>query len=162
MSSTTQLEHWAADNEPLYHHAAFLGVFASDCLPDPAAAALAAPAALVVNYDPSDQPGSHWCSVLWTRRVVAWFDSYGLPPDAPDLLVGHSTHFRRWLSVLSRGLGLDQYSYNTADLQSPGETTCGHWAIQFLKNGPKKGWDQFGPDLAANDRHIRELVELEA
>ena len=158
MSTTAQLERWAAENAPLYNDATFLGVFASDQLPDPHTVAIRAPAALVVNYDPGDMPGSHWCSILVTRRAVLWFDSHGLLPDAPDLLVGHSTSFGCWLSSLCLHLGLRRYSWNTADLQSLAETTCGHWAVLLLQDGPKKGWRRFGPDQEANDALIRQLV----
>ena len=161
MSTTAQLERWATKHPPLYHNAAFLGVFASDCLPDPETTATRAPAALVVNYDPNDLPGSHWCSVIITRGVVCWFDSYGLPPDAPDLLIGHETHFRGWLTAVCRLLGLAHFSSNQSDLQSLGESTCGHWALFFLKNGPHEGWEHFGSDLEANDLLIQKLVVLE-
>ena len=161
MSTTTQLQHWASGNSPLYRNATFIGVFPSDHLPDPRDVAASAPGALIVNYDPADLPGSHWCSVLVTRRAVWWFDSYGLPPDAPDLLLGHTTHFRRWLARVCAHLRLPAYDWNTADLQSLGETTCGHWASWFIKHGPKKGWAPFGRNPEANDALIRRLVWFE-
>ena len=95
MSTTTQLQHWASGNSPLYNNATFLGVFPSDRLPDPQDVATSTYAVLIVNYDPADLPGSHWCAILINHRAVSWFDSYGLPPDAPDLLLGHKTHFHR-------------------------------------------------------------------
>lgn len=160
MSTTAQLERWAT-KQPLYDNAKFIGVFASDRLPDPMTTAMHARAkalALVVNYDPNDLPGSHWCAVLITRGLCCWFDSYGLPPDAPDIILGHSTTFRRWLSSVCQQLGLAQFSWSAADLQSPGEMTCGHYAVLFLKNGPAKKWDLFGSDLEANDALVRRLV----
>ena len=160
MSTTAQLERWAEKHEPLYDNAAFLGAFASDRLPDPRTTATRAPAAFVVDYDPSGLPGSQWCSVLITSRAVCWFDAYGLPPDAPDLLVGHPTWFCLWLASLCRQLKLARYSWSAADLQGPGDMTCGHFAVLFLKNGPAKKWDLFGFDLEANDRLVRRLVLL--
>ena len=160
MSTTAQLKYWVARHRPLRNTSTFLGVFASDQLPDPESVAARAPAALVGNYDRHTLPGSHWCSILITRRKVCWFDSYGLPPDTPDLLLGHETHFRGWLSDVCRPLGLTYFDANHADLQSLGENTCGHWAVFFLKHGRKKWWGQFGPDLVANDALIRRLVRL--
>ena len=160
MTTTEELEHWATDHSPLYNNAMFLGVFPSDRLPDPQDVAASTPAALIVNYDPADLPGSHWCSVIATHRGVRWFDSYGLPPDAPDLILGHTTRFRQWLARVCEKLHLPAYDWNTADLQSLGETTCGHWAAFFLANGPKNGWAPFGPDPEANDALIRRLVRF--
>ena len=115
---------------------------------------------LVFNYDPADMPGSHWVAVLVQPSKLSWFDSYGLAPDSSDLFVGHRTYFRAWLSRVCRRLGLDGYEYNRADLQSPGEVTCGHWAVYFAKNGPETDWEMFGPDRGKNDRLIRRLVHL--
>ena len=88
MSTTTQLEAWAAKHVPR-----FLGVFAADTLPDPSVVAHAAPTSLVVNYDPHELPGSHWVACRISRRVAEWFDSFGLAPDADDLILGHATYF---------------------------------------------------------------------
>ena len=50
MSTTSQLELWAAKNI-----SDFVGVYASDNLPT----AVKAPCSLIVNYDPKNLPGSH-------------------------------------------------------------------------------------------------------
>ena len=160
MTTTVELNHWATGHKPLYNNATFIGVFPSDRLPDPQDVAESAPVAFFVNYDPRDFPGSHWCSVIVTPTMVAWFDSYGLPPDAPDLILGHKTHFHHWLVRVCALLHLPAYDWNTADLQSLGETTCGHWAAFFLANGPKNGWAPFGPDSEVNDALIRRLVRF--
>ena len=55
---------------------------------------------------------------------------------------------------------LYSFEYNSVELQSIHETTCGLWALYFAKNGPNKGWDIFGPDLERNDHLIRQLVHL--
>ena len=105
-------------------------------------------------------PGSHWVAVSVQPSSISWFDSYALGPDSPDLLLGHRTHFRAWLSRVRQRVGLSDYEYNLADLQSPGETTCGHWAAYFAKNGPNEGWEAFGPDRKHNDHLIRQLVRI--
>ena len=158
MSTMTQLEHWLMGHEPLYKNATFIGVYPSDRLHNPQDVAASAPVALIVNYDPADLPGSHWCSILITRRAVWWFDSYGLPPDAPDLLLGHKTHFHHWLARVCALMHLPANEWNTADLQNLGETTCGHYALWFTKHGLKNGWASFGPNPEANDALIRRIV----
>lgn len=158
MSTTTQLESWAAKNIP---H--FLGVFAADTLPHPEVAAdttYHAPTSLVVNYDPHEMSGSHWVACRIRRHEVEWFDSFGLAPDADDLILGHKTRFREWLGVVCHRLGLTGFSWNTADLQALSGRTCGHYAVWFARNGPKKGWEGFGPHREANDRAIQRLVQL--
>ena len=154
MSTTTQLEAWAAKHIP---H--FLGVFSAYSLPDPEIAANTAPTALIVNYDPGP-PGSHWVACRVDRHAVEWFDSFGLAPDADDLILGHQTQFREYLEEVCRLLGVDAYSFNTADLQSLPARTCGHYALYFALHGPKKGWESFGPHREANDRRIQQLVKL--
>ena len=154
MSSTNQLERWGH----AHIKKGFIGVFAADKLQDPDEIEM--PTTCVVNYDPANMPGSHWASVLIKSSSVSWFDSYGLAPDSPDLLIGHRTHFRAWLSRVCQRLGLNTYEYNSVDLQSPGETTCGLWALYFAKNGPNKGWEAFGPNREYNDSLIRQLVRL--
>ena len=155
MTSTGELQRWGRTH---ITNSTFLGVFPADRLPPPDE--VEAPAACVVNYDPANMPGSHWVAVSVQPSSVSWFDSYGLGPDSPDLLIGHRTHFRTWLSRVCQRLGLGSYQYNRADLQSPGETTCGHWAAYFAKNGPERGWEVFGSDREHNDRLIRQLVRI--
>ena len=155
MSTTTQLDAWAAKNI-----SRFYGVFSADTLPEPAEVADAAPTTLIVNYDPHDMPGSHWVACRVDRHELAWFDSFGLPPDSDDLILGHQTHFRKWLERVCHQLRLKTYSYNTADLQALSGKTCGHYSLWFCKNGPKKGWENFGPDREKNDLVIQQLVRL--
>ena len=155
MTSAGMLERWGRAH---ITNSRFLGVFPADRLPPPDD--FEPPVSAVFNYNPAHMPGSHWVAVLVQPSSVSWFDSYGLGPDSPDLLVGHLTYFRVWLSRVCQRLGLSSYGFNCADLQSPGETTCGQWAVYFAKNGPKTGWEAFGPDRGYNDRLIQQLVRV--
>ena len=156
MTSTGELERWGCTH---ITNSRFLGVFPADRLPAPDG--IEPPASAVFNYDPANMPGSHWTAVLVQQSSVSWFSSYGLGPDTPDLLLGHRTYFRVWLSRVCQRLGLRSYGFNRADLQSPGESTCGHWAVYFAKNGPETGWEVFGNDREKNDRLIRQLVRFD-
>ena len=88
---------------------------------------------------------------------VCWFDSYGLPPDAPDLILGRETQFRARLRDICAQLSLLAYRYNTADLQGWTAKTWGHWSLWFCKHGASHGWGDFSSDLDAN---YQELVVL--
>ena len=156
MTSADALERWGRAH---ITGSRFLGVFPMDRLLPPGE--VVPPAVCVVNYDPAKMPGSHWVAVSVQPSSVSWFDSYGLGPDSSDLVIGYQTHFWAWLSHVCQQLGLNRYEYNRADLQSPSETTCGHWAVYFAKNGPKTGWEVFGPDREKNDRLIRRLVRID-
>ena len=156
MSSTDALIRWCEPH--IKKSQGFIGVFAADRLPK--SDSIKIPMTCIINYDLAKMPGSHWVAVSVQPSGVWWFDSYGLGPDAPDLLLGHRTRFRVWLSRICERLGLNTYKFNSADLQSPGETTCGHWSAYFAKNGPEIGWEAFGADREHNDRIIRQLVQL--
>ena len=151
MSTSTQLETWATKN---VEH--FIGVYAADQLPS----RISAPSCLIVNYDPASLPGSHWVACWVQKRSVYWFDSFGLAPDADDLILGHRTFFTSWLASICGPLGLQSYSWNTLDLQSLAAKTCGHYSLWFCRNGPLVGWRQFTSDTTSNDARIRDLVRL--
>ena len=136
----------------------FMGVYAADRLPDPNK--IIVPATCVVNYDPVNMPGSHWVAIEIQPSIVSFFDSYGLRPDSPDILIGHRTYFKKWLSRVCQCLSLNSFDYDSVDLQSIHETTCGLWALYFAQNGPNKGWEAFGRDRELNDQLIRQLVRL--
>ena len=59
----------------------FAGVYPRDVLPD----LLPHQKAVVVNTDPHDQPGAHWICMYLNSPILEYFDSYGLPPNHPDL-----------------------------------------------------------------------------
>ena len=158
MSTSTQLDAWAKARAPLQGQ--FLGFYSVNTLPHPREVARAVPCCLIVNYDPETLPGSHWVACLVFPNEVCWFDSYGLPPDAPDLIIGHKTLFRAWLRNICAHLSISVYEYNKADLKGWTAKTCGHWSLHFCKHGPSSGWGEFGPDRDKNDRRIRELVVL--
>ena len=156
MSSTDELVRWCETH--IKKSQGFIGVFAADRLPKPDS--IKVPMTCIINYDLAKMPGSHWVAVSVRPSAIYFFDSYGLGPDDPDLLIGHRTRFRVWLSRICKRLGLNTYEFNSADLQSPGETPCGQWAAYFTKHGPEVGWEAFGADREHNDRIIRQLVRL--
>ena len=155
MSTTQQLEAWAAKNISNFN---FNGVYSADTLPQPQN--ITPKTCLIVNYDNHNKRGSHWVACCIDYNAVYWFDSFGLAPDADDLILGHKTYFKEWLNNVCRNLNIKSYNYNTADLQSLEATTCGHYSLWFCKNGWKNGWENFGPDREKNDLLIKQLVRL--
>ena len=121
MSSTDELVRWCETH--IKKRQGFIGVFAADRLPK--SDSIKIPMTCIINYDLAKMPGSHWVAASVQSSGVWWFDSYGLGPDAPDLLLGHRTSFRVWLSCICKRHGFKTYKFNSVDLQSPGEKTCG-------------------------------------
>ena len=145
MSTTHQLELWAAKNI-----SNFMGVYPADKLPE----TIKAPCSLIFNYDTSNLPGSHWVAVLISDNVY-WFDSFGMAPDADDLIIDHRTFFKHWLAKIC-----DNYFWNTLDLQNLEAKTCAHYSLYFCKNGPFEGWEYFDTNTKNNDIRIQQLVRL--
>lgn len=92
----------------------FLGVFPLDLLPK----ITNLPAALVVNLDPSDKPGSHWvCLYFANNGVCEYFDSYGRKPyELKAYIIANSTN----------------YVFNNVQVQRILTSTCGQMCIYVL------------------------------
>ena len=90
----------------------FIGVFASDLLPDK----VPRPSSLIANLDSSEQAGSHWvCLYFPTRGLPEYMDSYGWTPSSTFLKV----------------LG-SRYRCNSNFLQSAFSAVCGQYCLFFL------------------------------
>lgn len=93
----------------------FLGVFPSDMLPTKVSHY---PAALVINLDPHDQPGSHWVAVyLDSQGKIDYFDSYGRKPN---------------LENIEKFISNAKYKHNSTPVQRLLTATCGQFCIYFL------------------------------
>lgn len=92
----------------------YIGCFASDSIKVPSKF----PAALVVNLDRSDQPGSHWTAIYVKSPSTAYyFDSFGLAPIAEI-----DNFLKRYVHCTS----------NTCLIQSFDSSVCGHYCIFFI------------------------------
>lgn len=96
----------------------FLGVFASDQLPD---VVPFRPCALVINTDPADKPGQHWVAAHFnaTNGQVDYFDSYGQTPRVNAI--------GRFLTANS-----SRVNHNAKKVQSNLSSVCGQFCIYFL------------------------------
>jgi hypothetical protein len=124
MSYDYQLEH------ALRKHPGFLGVFASDELPD----RVPPGSSLIVNYGASNTGGSHWVAMrnLNGRGDAEYFDSYGFPADAEDILLKSKTHFEAYLKSYS---ATGRYVYNKLNLQCVDSDVRGQYCVYFIKHG---------------------------
>jgi len=171
MSTASQISSFVRNH--LSQHTAtypgqFLGVFASDELPP--ITRWVPGTSLVVNYDPHNADGSHWCCIVWPRwsPFVWWVDSFGLAPDYDDRILHDRTAFRVYLDSISASAGVAWRS-STAEMQSLTTSVCGHYASLACLGGPLQDsqpphnliWNELaGMAQPQRDRRLRELVPL--
>ena len=89
----------------------FRGVYAIDQLPR-----LASSAAYVINYDESDEEGSHWVALFNHKGSIDYFDSTGNPP----------------LDIRLQQFIGDTYSYNPFQLQQVLGNACGFYSTYYI------------------------------
>lgn len=100
----------------------FKGVYALNRIPK----VLIRPAAIVVNTDPSSQPGTHWIAMYFPRKGCAeFFDSYGLRPSRKE-----------FVETLQSNAGC--YISNGKRLQGDFSSVCGQYCCLFIWNRCKK------------------------
>ena len=93
----------------------FIGVFASDNIP----CITKVPAALIINLDKSDSPGSHWIALFFTKcNKCEYFDSYGRKPNSCIL---------KYIAKQTK-----TYIYNNVCVQDLWTISCGQMCLYFL------------------------------
>ena len=127
----------------------FRGVFACDQLPKQY---VPRPSALVVNTDPSTQPGEHWVAIYITRDGEGeYFDSYGQSVMLPEIRTFLRKNTTRTCS-------------NSRPLQGPWSAVCGQYCIFFLLNRCRgltmtKIVNLFSWDKNDNDVQVDEFIK---
>ena len=96
----------------------FLGVFPLDHIPE----THRRPCSMIINTDVCTEPGTHWVALYLSKDGSGeYFDSFGLPPLLPS--------FWYYLSkACPKG-----FTHNSIVLQDINATTCGLYAIVYLK-----------------------------
>lgn len=135
-TGTDELDAWCRKNVQ-----DFIGVFASDQLPP----VIRPNSRLIVNYDPSEKPGSHWCSMYFPASAPAvWGDSYGYPPGADAIkLHDYRTEVSFPEYMRKHSFVKNTFVYNRFDLQSHYTDVCGEYSCLFLAHGIPRdniGW----------------------
>lgn len=153
MTTNLQLDTYMKKQKKTY--APFIGVFPSDQLP----ATNKSNFSLITNYDPSFKQGSHWVALAVRDGKAYWFDSYGMKPDADDLILSDDTNYTAYLKKYSHDI-----IYNHIDLQSLGTEVCGLYACYFCIHGlpakNKEAWKMFTKNTEMNDKRIQKLVSV--
>jgi len=102
-------------NNP-YTTGIFQGVYPVDRLP----LSVRYPCAIVINTDTASGEGEHWTAVYIDGfQKGVYFDSMGLPPLDPRVLVFLNTHAVKWLA-------------NPLTIQSVVSDKCGHYCLYFV------------------------------
>ena len=97
----------------------FLGVFASDQIPNTIQVTRQAPCCYVANTDPISRQGSHWVAVyIPSPRTLEFFDSFGRHP----ITLGFS--FPNSIRIL----------HNTIQIQADSSGVCGEHCVRFLSH----------------------------
>lgn len=79
------------------------------------------PAAMIVNFDEADQPGSHWVALYAPNRFEClYFDSFGRPKETVD---GISKYLHNSFLFVER---------QRVGIQDIASDVCGHYAIYFI------------------------------
>ena len=126
----------------------FRGVYACDTLPKEILPRLSA---LVVNTDPSDQPGQHWVAIYLTRNgVCEYFDSYGKHPNVPQIASFLEKNSQRSIC-------------NSRRLQGTFSTVCGQYVTFFLLHRCRdlsmaKTMKLFTSDTPENDLNVNNFI----
>jgi hypothetical protein len=103
----------------------WVGVFPLDGMPAPATSHKV-PIKMIVNLDPSSQPGSHWVALYRNGEGNGfYFDTFGQPLPTP---ISHwlSQHTNRWRGCLD----------GKAIQPTNDRVSCGYICMAFLKRLP--------------------------
>ena len=125
----------------------FLGAFAYDEIPAKPTDGFS----LVVNDDPSTQPGSHWIAVIFKDEKIFFMDSYGRSYKDPMF----PKQFRDTMKHL---FGSSKVICNTRMTQTLFGNTCGEYAAYFICEMGKKSFKNvmnvFTENLKNNDKLV--------
>ena len=100
--------------------AGYRGTFSCDTLPSPLSSGDGRQRLMIVNTNPSDEPGEHWVALYVdsTGRRGEYFDSFGQRP---------ATIFADYMNNSCS----DYWTYNKRQLQSIVSRVCGYYCVYF-------------------------------
>src|ERR1700756_837069 len=108
-TSDSNLDSHLANNK------SFRGAFSSDNLPFVERNSLQT---YIVNLQPSNEGGSHWCTILEYPKQIYYIDPFGEPPPKNVL---------KWLKKKGK-----IFSYNTLDVQGLNSSACGKYCKYII------------------------------
>ena len=117
----------------------YIGTFGADSLPDPAT--VKPGSGLIVNTLAQGHAGvGHWLGIVSPDpsrgKELAFFDSYGFPPDGTNAIMGVTTHFGKWCKRSSELAGQGgRYRTNNVEIECEASTVCGNLSAYFVLHG---------------------------
>ena len=133
------------------HYPNFLGAYAFDELPPKGEGDFS----VIVNTEPSTEPGEHWLPLIFKSNTFYFIDSYGRSPSS-HLFV---QDFKEVVKDYFKGY---RYKYNPRMIQDIFSNTCGYYSIYFVNEMESKSMkaalDIFGNNLNRNDSLVVDIV----
>ena len=130
----------------------FLGAFGYDELPTRKDENFS----LIVNTEPSTEPGDHWVALVQKENLLYFLDSYG-------------RNFKNYLfpsgfrETILKYVGNSRFKFNPLLLQQFLSNACGDYCVYFIQELHKgtltKALSIFSDDLAKNDKIVKEYVK---
>ena len=129
----------------------FLGAYPFDELPK----ARQNDFSVIVNTEPSTEPGDHWLPIIFKNGVFYFVDSFGRSPRSPLF----TQEFKRTINEYIKGY---KYKYNPNMIQSLFSNTCGYYSIYFIRElqdkSLREALDIFNDNFKSNDKLVVDYV----
>lgn len=78
----------------------------------------------VLNLDTSDNRGTHWTCWIKKKKLILYFDSFGLIP--PPEIINYFKKLKNYNGIF----------YNTTIVQPNNSVICGHLCLYIINNKP--------------------------
>ncbi len=117
--TTTQINNYAYQD--IFIRKYYQGTIASDQLSPQSRENLNPPRAWIVNTDPQDAPGMHWCVFTLSHGRAYFFDPVGFAP---------AFYHEKWSNWLTKNS--TSWEYNNVRFQSYDRASCGYFCLHFL------------------------------
>jgi hypothetical protein len=107
---------------------------------------------MIINYDKSNQTGSHWVALIKNGRNIFYFDSYAIPPLQKV--------FDRYSPITNN------IYYSNTPIQKTGSNICGQLCIAFFDEMFKKGvtnksfLDFMNKSMKYSNRYKNDRIQL--
>ena len=129
----------------------FLGAFPYDELPEKPDGDFS----LIINTEPSTEPGDHWLPIIFKKRVFYFLDSFGRVPTSPLF----RPEFKKTVKEYMQG---DRRRCNSKLIQYVFSNACGFYSIYFIKEMQSKSMiktmEIFTDNLKKNDLMVTDIV----
>ena len=130
----------------------FLGTYAFDELPEPPKEDFS----VVVNTEPSTEPGEHWLAIVFKTGIFYFMDSFGRTITSPLFSQDFKKKIKDYFSNY-------KYRCNPNIIQNIFSNTCGYYSIYFIRELQNKTMRQtlqiFSDSFKNNDKLVVDYVK---